>query len=64
MERFILRAVLCALAVGWRHPVDAWLIGIYVLFAGAFCGGMWQQSRPRQEEDLTRQIFPEDDRSA
>jgi hypothetical protein len=63
LNAWILRTVLCALAVGWRHPVDASLIGIYVLFAVAFCGGMWQQSHPRQEEDLSRQIFPDDDRS-
>ncbi len=55
---WVIRTGLCALAIAWRHPVDAMLIVTYALIAAALALGVWQESRPRQEEDLTKEIFP------
>ena len=57
-----IRTAVCALAVAWRHAMDASLVGAYALMAASFAGGMWQEGHRRQEEDLTSQIFPDRDK--
>jgi hypothetical protein len=55
-----LRMAVCGAALLFRHEVDGVVIGVYLLAAVAFAGGWWLESKPKQEEDLTREIFPED----
>jgi glucose uptake protein GlcU len=53
------RVILCLGAVGFRHWLDAadMIIGSVALVALAI--GLWQTSRAKKEEDLTKEIFPE-----
>jgi hypothetical protein len=55
----VLRALVCAIGVALRHPVDPIDIGVWVLSAAAFAAGWWDASRAKKTEDLTRQIFPQ-----
>jgi hypothetical protein len=56
---WVLRALVCAIGVALRHPVDPIDIGVWVLSAAAFAAGWWDASRAKKTEDLTRQIFPQ-----
>lgn len=56
---WVLRALVCAIGVGLRHPADAIDIGVWVLSAAAFAAGWWDASREKKAEDLTGQIFPQ-----
>lgn len=55
---WILRAVVCAAALIFRHPVDLVVMALWGLAAMAFAAGLWVASRPRKDEDLTSVIFP------
>ncbi len=54
-----IRVLLCLGAVAFRHPVDAADIVVWSLSAVAFGVGLWESSRPRKEENLTKAIFPD-----
>jgi hypothetical protein len=56
---WVIRAAVCAIGVGVRHPLDPIDIGVWVLGAAAFAAGWWDASRQKPSDDLTRQIFPE-----
>lgn len=56
---WILRAVVCAAVMVFRHPADNVAIGVWVLAGAAFGVGMWTVSRQKPPEDLTEHIFPE-----
>jgi hypothetical protein len=56
---WILRAVVCAAVMVFRHPADNVAIGVWVLAGVAFGVGMWAVSRQKPPEDLTEHIFPE-----
>jgi hypothetical protein len=58
---WVFRTVLCMLAVGFRHRVDTAAMAIWILGAVAFALAVWQHSREKVEEDLTRKMFPDDD---
>lgn len=53
-----IRVLLCLGAVAFRHAVDAADIVVWSLSAVAFGLAVWESSRPRKEEDLTKTIFP------
>lgn len=55
---WIFRTVLCMIAVGLRHALDTADIIIWVSAAVAFAIAVWQHSRQKPEEDLTKTIFP------
>ncbi|HWC97007.1 MAG TPA: hypothetical protein VG456_09665 [Candidatus Sulfopaludibacter sp.] len=53
------RLILCLGAVSFRHGIDAASLAVWALSAAA-CGlGVYQTSRQKKEEDLTKDIFPE-----
>jgi hypothetical protein len=56
---WIIRLVVCLAAVAFRHPVDIVDIVIWALSAVSFSAALWDVSRERKEEDLTRTIFPD-----
>ena len=56
---WVLRTVLCAAIVVFRHEVDGIAIAVWGLAILTFAVGMWDVSRNKQEPDLTREIFPE-----
>jgi hypothetical protein len=53
-----IRVLLCLGAVAFRHSVDAAAIVVWSFSAIAFGVGLWETSRHRKEEDLTKTIFP------
>jgi hypothetical protein len=55
---WVIRTVLCLLALSFRHPVDGVSLTIWALVLLAFGGGFWQASHQRPPEDLTNEIFP------
>jgi hypothetical protein len=55
---WIIRTVLCMLALSFRHPVDGLSAAIWGLALVSFGGGFWQASHQKPPEDLTHEIFP------
>jgi hypothetical protein len=56
---WILRTMVCAAIMVFRHPVDNIAITVWTMAAAAFAFGLWSVSRQKPSEDLTHEIFPE-----
>jgi hypothetical protein len=56
---WVLRTLLCLVAVALRHSLDTADIAIGALCLLAFAVAVWDHSRVKKEEDLTRTMFPE-----
>ncbi len=54
---WLIRTTVCAAAMLFRQSLDAIAIGVYVLACAAAGLGWWLERRPRQDEDLTNEIF-------
>lgn len=55
------RTVLCLAAVAIRHPVDRVDLIVWTLSAAAFAIGWRTAAHEKPPEDLTHQIFPDED---
>ncbi|SPE36505.1 conserved membrane hypothetical protein [Candidatus Sulfopaludibacter sp. SbA3] len=55
-----IRVLLCLGAVAFRHAVDAADILVWSFSAVAFGVALWESSREKKEEDLTKAMFPEE----
>ena len=58
---WVLRTAVCLGAVALRHSLDLTDLAIWGLAVAAFTAGWWDASRERQVEDLTHEIFPEEE---
>lgn len=58
---WLLRTLICLGAVALRHSLDSADLVIWGLALAAFAAGWWDASREKPVEDLTHQIFPEED---
>jgi len=58
---WVFRTVICLAAVAYRHSVDPTDLVIWALAAVAFALGWWDAAREKPAEDLTRQMFPEEE---
>ena len=56
---WIIRCVLCLVAVAFRFPLDFVDVLVWALALVAFTTAFWSTSRQKPQEDLTRTIFPE-----
>jgi hypothetical protein len=56
---WVVRLLLCMAAVFFRHPIDAADIAVTTLAILACAFGAYQTAHQKQEEDLTKTIFPE-----
>ena len=56
---WVIRTGLCLGALAFRHSVDTAALVIWTLGALAFAGGVWEASRERKVEDLSRTMFPQ-----
>jgi hypothetical protein len=56
---WIIRSVLCLLAVAFRFPLDFVDVLVWALALVAFTAAFWSTSRQKPQEDLSRTIFPE-----
>jgi len=59
---WVLRTLICLGAVALRHSFDVTDLVIWGLAVVAFAAGSWDAARDKPVEDLTHQIFPEDDK--
>jgi len=57
---WIIRTVLCMTAVAFRHSLDTVDVLIWALAAAALSAAVWDASREKKQEDLTRTIFPDE----
>jgi len=58
---WVLRTIVCLGAVALRHSLDLTDAVIWGLAVAAFAAGWWDASRERKVEDLTKQMFPEEE---
>ncbi|HEX3742878.1 MAG TPA: hypothetical protein VHW09_03075 [Bryobacteraceae bacterium] len=56
---WIIRSLLCLVAVAFRFPLDFVDMMVWALALVAFSSAMWSTSREKPHEDLTSTIFPE-----
>jgi hypothetical protein len=56
---WIIRSVLCLLAVAFRFPLDFVDVLVWALALVAFTAAFWSTSRQKPQEDLSRTIFPD-----
>ena len=59
LATWILRMVVCSIALIIRHPFDALVMIVWVLELAAFGAGYWMVLNQKPPEDLTHEIFPE-----
>jgi hypothetical protein len=57
---WLLRMFVCLGALVIRHPVDSMAIVVWTLAVVAFAAGWITTARQKPPEDVTHQIFPED----
>jgi len=58
---WVIRTVLCMLVVPLRHPFDKVDVIVWSLAVIGFAAGWWTAIREKPPEDLTHQIFPEEE---
>jgi len=58
---WIIRSFLCLAALTIRHAIDTAAIAIWALAAAAFAAAVWDASREKKQEDLSKTIFPGDE---
>jgi len=58
---WVLRTVLCMGAVAIRHPLDRVDLMVWSAAVVAFAGGWRVATHQKPPEDLTRQIFPDEE---
>jgi hypothetical protein len=54
---WLIRALITGAAVLWNRGFDGMAIAIFTLAACSLTFGIWDEQRPKKQEDLTRQIF-------
>lgn len=57
---WVVRTVVCVVAVAFRNPLDTVDAIVWALAAVAFAGGVRSVLRQKPPEDLTRRIFPDE----
>ena len=57
---WVIRTVVCVVAIAFRNPMDTVDLIVWGLAALAFAGGLRSAWRQKPPEDLTRQIFPDE----
>jgi hypothetical protein len=57
---WLVRLLLCLVAVSIRHPLDFAVIAVVVLAAVAFGAAVWNTSQQKPPEDLTPTIFSDE----
>ena len=54
---WLIRTVITAGAIVWRRGLDGISIAVFTLAAASLVIGIWDEQRPRPQEDLTKEIF-------
>ncbi|MGO4879395.1 MAG: hypothetical protein ACLP59_01065 [Bryobacteraceae bacterium] len=56
---WLIRTVITAGAILWRRGLDGISIAAFTLAAMSLVIGVWDEQRPKKQEDLTKEIFGE-----
>jgi len=56
---WLLRTAITAGAILWGRGLDGIAIVAFTLAAASLAVGMWEEQRPKKQEDLTKEIFGE-----
>jgi hypothetical protein len=56
---WLVRTAIAAGAILWRRGLDGISIGAFTLAAAVLVVGVWDEQRPKKQEDLTKEIFGE-----
>ncbi len=56
---WLVRTAIAAGAILWRRGLDGISIGVFTLAAAVLVVGVWDEQRPKKQEDLTKEIFGE-----
>jgi hypothetical protein len=56
---WLLRTAITAGAILWGRGLDGIAIVAFTLAAASLAVGMWDEQRPKKQEDLTKEIFGE-----
>lgn len=56
---WVVRFAIAAGVLLWRHAFDGIAIMAFTLSAASLVVGVWDEQRPKKQEDLTREIFGE-----
>jgi len=59
MYGWLLRTAITAGAILWGRGLDGIAIVAFTLAAASLAVGMWEEQRPKKQEDLTKEIFGE-----
>ena len=54
---WLVRLAIAAGAVVWRSGLDNLAIGVFTLAAASLVIGVWDEQRPKKQEDLSKEIF-------
>ena len=54
---WLIRTMITAGAILWHRGLDTIAIAIFTLAAASLVVGVWDEQRPKDEEDLTKEIF-------
>ena len=56
---WLIRTAITAGAILWRRGLDNIAVVAFTLAAASLAVGMWDEQRPKKQEDLTKEIFGE-----
>jgi hypothetical protein len=54
---WLIRLAIAGGVVVWRRGLDGIAIAVFTLTAASLVVGVWDEQRPKKQEDLTREIF-------
>lgn len=54
---WLIRTAIAAGAILWHRGLDGIAIGVFTLAAASLVVGVWDEQRPKKQEDLTKEIF-------
>jgi hypothetical protein len=54
---WLIRTAITAGAILWRRGLDSVAIVAFTLAAASLVMGVWDEQRPKKQEDLTKEIF-------
>jgi len=56
---WLIRTAIAGGAISWRRGLDDIAIAVFTLAAASLAVGVWDEQRPKKQEDLTKEIFGE-----
>jgi hypothetical protein len=54
---WLIRTAIAAGAILWHRGFDGFALAAFTLAAASLVVGVWEEQRPKKQEDLTKEIF-------